>query len=77
MTYYPDSRITYDKAAELVEKYITDKTKTRRFITATEVLRGCGLENTEHNRKRVHHALQGRYDVAEDVSGRRKRYEVR
>lgn len=76
MTYYTDDRITYDKAEELVEEFVTDRTEARSLVTAKDVLRDHGIENSEHNRRRVHHALSQRFEVSEEWSSAQNKYEV-
>lgn len=74
--YYPDSdeRIGFSKAEELVDEFAVEHTESRTLVSVRDVCRKMGVADTEHNRRRVLHALQRRFSECDDWAT--KRFEV-
>lgn len=78
MPYYPDERITYEKAETLVKDFIQEcEGKTLYLVSAREVCKKVGIDPSNHNQRRVHDVLQEELEKSEEWSGSKKRYIVK
>lgn len=65
MNYYDDTtKITFDKADTLVERYIREKVELRTRVTSKDVAREYDVEPSTHNLWRLNSALGERLEVS-------------
>lgn len=76
MSYYDDERITQDEATDAVERFAQQKHNTRHLVTSKGVCDAMDIAPTEHNRRRVLHALRVRFELSEMWSNSEEKFKV-
>lgn len=71
-----DESITYRDADELVRRFVSEKSKTRAYITVKSVCRSMEIPENEHNRKRVLDAVKRKFEEDETWSNREKKFKI-
>lgn len=77
MTYYQDeTKLTYDRAEIIVDRYIEDHSRMRSRVTTTDIAREYDIVKSHHNLIRIGAALDDRLEVIRDAGSKARQYKL-
>lgn len=77
MSYYEDSsKITFDRAEVLVERYLRQYSERRSRVTCKHVADSFDVEDCHHNLIRINQALDERLEVTRDTGTKARQYRI-
>lgn len=75
--YYADSdKLTFDRADQLVERFIEENGEMVERVTCKEVAKEYDVETSHHNLIRLNEALSDRLDVARKSGSKATQYKI-
>jgi hypothetical protein len=76
--YYDDKgKITFDRADQLVERFIEQNDEMVERVTCKEVAKTCDIEQSHHNLIRLNEALDKRLEVARKSGSKATQYKIK
>jgi hypothetical protein len=67
--YETESKITYDKAEEIVDEFVTKYSHRRSYVRTRDICSEMEIEPTMLNKIRIHDALDGRCEATSRSNG--------
>ncbi len=74
--YEDEDKITFDKAEEIVDRFIRRYEARVTHITSKEVANKYDVETSRHNLVRINDALDGRLEVSRESGTRATQYKL-